>query len=529
MSSRTALGQNARPTTAAACRAAFWVAGRRSILGASTACTVSGTRVSPGRRRLAPSPLAQRAALDQRAEQLLEEERIALRAVEQRRGPARGASPGDQLAQPAVDVVRPSGSSHSHALGTRPLPQVGLCSRNSGRAGRDEEDRRVHLAQHALQQLDERLLGPVDILDEQDERLLGRELGDEVEPRVVQAVARLDRVQLARDVEAESEPEDGAFAEHAEDSLRRVAVEQAEVLPDDLAERPVRTGRPVGRTAAGATQRLRRLGAAPRPELAQQTRLADARLTHDRDGLGPAGRARALVRLAQLRELGVAADERGAQAGEPARAHEGERADELPARHTFRLALRLDAHRGVELERPGDQRGGSFADEDLARVGGLLEPRGHVDGVPGDERAPLAGPADHHLARVDAYAQGESAAEVVRQPAPHRERGVQGPLDVVLVRRRDAERGHDRVAGELLDGAAGSLDLVRHRVVEAIEQRARALGVLRSAERRGADEVGEQRGGELALRAIGVRCHARRMWVNPTRGGSRSAAVAGSW
>ena len=172
----------------------------------------------------------------------------------------------------------------------------------------------------------------------------------------------------------------------------------------------------------------------------------------------------------------------------------------------------------VELERPGDERGGSLADEDLARFGGLLEPRGHVHGVPGDERAPLAGPAGHDLAGVDADAQVESAAEVVRQPAPHRERGVQGPLDVVLLCGRDAERGHDRVPGELLDGAAGSLDLVGHRVVEAIEQHARALGVLRGAERRRADEVGEQRGGELALRAIGVRRHAELMSVvQPSR------------
>ena len=76
---------------------------------------------------------------------------------------------------------------------------------------------------------------------------------------------------------------------------------------------------------------------------------------------------------------------------------------------------------------------------------------------------------------------------------------MQGPLGVVLERLGDAEDGHHCVAGELLDRPPGDGDLVGHRVVEALEQDARPLGIFVIAERRRADEVGEQHSGQLAL------------------------------
>ena len=51
----------------------------------------------------------------------------------------------------------------------------------------------------------------------------------------------------------------------------------------------------------------------------------------------------------------------------------------------------------------------------------------------------------------------------VLQAPEHPERGTQRSAGVVLVGDGHAERGHDRVADELLDGPALGLDLLAHR------------------------------------------------------------------
>jgi len=121
-----------------------------------------------------------------------------------------------------------------------------------------------------------------------------------------------------------------------------------------------------------------------------------------------------------------------------------------------------------------------------------------VDGVASHERAALARATGDDLAGLDADPELERAAERL-EPAVHRERGMQRTLGVVFVRLGDAEDGHDRVAGELLDRTARADDLDGHRIVEALEQRAGPLRILLLAERRRADEVGEEHGGQLAL------------------------------
>src|SRR5207237_3441164 len=83
-----------------------------------------------------------------------------------------------------------------------------------------------------------------------------------------------------------------------------------------------------------------------------------------------------------------------------------------------------------------------------------------------------------------------------------RERGAHGPLGVVLVRARDAERGHDGVAGELLHGAAVVLDAACDLLEEARHPPPHDLGVAGGAEPRRVDEVGEEDGGELPLHAL---------------------------
>ena len=92
----------------------------------------------------------------------------------------------------------------------------------------------------------------------------------------------------------------------------------------------------------------------------------------------------------------------------------------------------------------------------------------------------------------------------------HLERGANGAQRVVLVRDGDPEDGHHRVADELLDGAAVTLE-DRAKILEvAPHPCAQRLGIRRLAERRRTDEVAEEDGDDLALLARGLGRHERR-------------------
>jgi len=114
---------------------------------------------------------------------------------------------------------------------------------------------------------------------------------------------------------------------------------------------------------------------------------------------------------------------------------------------------------------------GWLAEQNLVGRRRLLEPRGRIDGVAGDE--PLAGRriAGDHLARVDARAVADGHApprlELLvqrRQPLLHLEGGPDRPHRIVFVHAGEAEDGHDRVADVLLDGAAMPLERLAHLV-----------------------------------------------------------------
>src|SRR5205823_9597795 len=75
---------------------------------------------------------------------------------------------------------------------------------------------------------------------------------EQLDPRLLEPVARGERVQVARDVEPERQAEDLPARELRADALGVVALEDPEVLLEDLAERPVGDPAPVGQAAAGA-------------------------------------------------------------------------------------------------------------------------------------------------------------------------------------------------------------------------------------------------------------------------------------
>jgi hypothetical protein len=130
----------------------------------------------------------------------------------------------------------------------------------------------------------------------------------------------------------------------------------------------------------------------------------------------------------------------------------------------------------------------------------MFEPRRDVDGVAGDHRLPgLRLYGREHLAGVDAdpdlqrhvVARGKVLVHLL-EPALHPERRTERSRRVVLVSDRHTERGHHRVADELLDGSALCFDLLAHRLEERREDLAEPFRIEALAERGRARHDGEQ-------------------------------------
>ena len=233
-----------------------------------------------------------------------------------------------------------------------------------------------------------------------------------------------------------------------------VAVVRPVQLLHHLDHRPVGDPLAVGKAAAANDRRVRRA-----EELLREPRLPDAGGAEHREQV-----ARALAGDARARRPEQLACRSRPTIGAPRR-RPGRlvRPRAAGRRRAARLALRLERGRRLDLDGVAHQPVGRLAEQDLARLGRLLEPRGDVDRVAG--RQPLLGAGDH-LAGVDADPELEPRAvaglELVVQlgePVPQLGGRAHGAQRVVLVHHRDAEDGHHRVADELLDRAAVPLDI----------------------------------------------------------------------
>ena len=288
----------------------------------------------------------------------------------------------------------------------------------------------------------------MDVLEEEDERL---HLGDALH-HLARGPGDLLRAALAfeRLHQPGGEPEDvgdrllgAALAELLERLLERVVVRDAGRRLHHLAERPVGDALAVRKRATD--QDARALDAVE--ELTCETALPDAGLAVDREEVRTAVAKAAVEGVLEELELGVATDERSARPDRTRRAVE--HVDDAPGSKRAVDALQLERACVLDDEAARGETVCGRADEDLARPRRLLEPRGEVHGLARRERR--LGVVDDDLARLDADARLE--LELVDGLA-HRERGARRPLRVVLVRLRNAERGHHGVAGELLDDAA---------------------------------------------------------------------------
>ncbi len=106
--------------------------------------------------------------------------------------------------------------------------------------------------QARLEQVEERVVAPVEVFDEHDRRLIGHELLEKPDPRQTQLVAGSQRVEVRRPLQPECHAQDLVSTETAPHRLGRIALEQAQVLANDLTEGQVRDSLAVGQAASDA-------------------------------------------------------------------------------------------------------------------------------------------------------------------------------------------------------------------------------------------------------------------------------------
>ena len=175
---------------------------------------------------------------------------------------------------------------------------------------------------------------------------------------------------------------------------------------------------------------------------------------------------------------------------------------------------------------------GARADDDRAHRRRALEARCRVHDVARRDALALRGARverDDGLAGVHGRPHGQVELRVLRVQLLDRledpQRRTNRPLGVVLVRPRRAEDGHDRVADELLDGAAEALDLLPHPLVVGPQPRADVLrvGAVRAAGE--ADEVDEEHRHDLPLLRLGGRGRQRGA-ARPAEAGTAGVVLA---
>src|SRR6185312_885105 len=274
-----------------------------------------------------------------------------------------------------------------------------------GTSGRNDQQGPANIFDQPVEQVEQRRLGPVDVLDEHDGGPMGHHLLHEAHPTGLKPVAGCERVHVARNVQSERETEDGPLPQVLQHRFWWIAFENPEFLLENLAEWPVGDSSPVRETTARSAKRLGNLASKLLPELADQPRLADAGLAADCHEVRAGALGYRPVGVLHAGQLCPPGDERTTKAADAPRAHQRKGPQQTPASQPFRLALGLDDRGLCELESATNSGHGPLPREDLAGGGRLLEPRRDVDRVAGDKRASLAGAAEDDFAGVHAYAQ----------------------------------------------------------------------------------------------------------------------------
>ena len=443
-------------------------------------------------------PLRRGAALEEHPCRLLDEERVALGLLEQRLALGRRQLPvGEQRVEQLLALLgserlelRRGGAQAAAAPARANVEQF-----RTGEA-EDHQRRVLDALGQVLDQLEQRLLGPVDVLEDEDQRPRVGELGSPLArcpgdlllaPLGLDSLEHADgeREQVGNRVVA------ALGAQLRDRLLDRVVVRDPGRDLDHLGERPVGDALAVGKRAADEDARL----FDALEELACKPALPHAGLAVDREEVRALVPDHAAERVLEQLQLELAGDERRCDRGRAAVAFQD--LQQPPGELRLGEALQVDRADLLGLDHADGQPSGEGPNEDLSRRGGLLEPRRDVDGLAGGEgRVGLVG---DDLARLDPDPRLQP--ELVYR-VEDRGRGAHSALGVVLVRLRNPERSHDGVAGELLDDAAVRRDAVGDVLEERVDTSANDLRIAGGDELRGAHEVDEDDGCKLAFHSV---------------------------
>ena len=324
-----------------------------------------------------------------------------------------------------------------------------------------------------LHEIEQRLFGPVQVVEQADKRLSLRLMLEELPETPCDLVGGGGRLGLS---------------EQRLERSRGVALGQCAELLQDLDDGPVGDPLAVGEAAATHDPRIE----APQ-ELGCQARLPDAGRSENREELARAVFHRLLEGVTQSAQLRRAPDHLSCEAaldlaGDRQQRHAGT-SSALPLSSRRRSSPTSTAAR--------TRRSVLLPDQHLAGLRSLLQPGGDVDRIAGGE--PLLGPG-HDLAGVDADAAGDLR---LGKRVAHLDGGATSAQRIVLVRDRNAKHGHHGVADELLHRTAVRLDDPLHPLEVAGEQRTQRFRVVE--EPSAVEAVTSQKTTVTVFRCIGMR------------------------
>jgi hypothetical protein len=371
-----------------------------------------------------------------------------------------------------------------------------------------------------LDEVEQPVVGPVDVLEDEHERAPPRDRLEEVPPggerrpsligAGVLGVAEPDeRLQVAFDPARLGGDRDEVAhrgVQLGRGGRRAVRLEHAGLGLDDLAERPeghaLGVGRRASETEVDEVQHL--VDAAE--QLEDEAALADPRLADDRHELRRATAAHAVEDAEQEGQLRAAADERLARRLTDADAPTCTRGDRLPYGDRFCLALRVDRLGQPVVDDVARRTVGRVVDEDRVGRRRGLQTRRSVEDVPPGQTAALVGlrtEGDERFAGrhadVDVQVELGMGGVELRHGIEARQGRADGSLGVVLVGAGRAEEHEDRVADELGHRSAEGLELAADARVVDPQHLVDVLGVHDLRARGEPDQVAEQRRDDLAL------------------------------